>query len=680
MHVKPHWLLLILWLLTTATYGQETFTLTADGLQNGQAVELDKLNWKYAPGDEPRFAEPQFDDRAWETLNGTAITLDRIPQSGWRGIGWFRLRMKVDPAIANQPLNLAVYQYGACEIYLDGRLIQTYGRVSGTRAGEEQYNPNASPLGIVFDARPVHLLAIRYSNQVANDLSSGFGRWWAEQPIPFLPGVGFRMRVTQFSNASNQSSVILTAHDNLLAGAVALFAFGVLHLLFYVLYPRQWISLICGLAFIANGSNSIGILTLQQSHYGAIGAYWTIVLNQTVGILSDVMLLAYVYLAFYKRIPRQFWLIFIGFAIVIGRFLFLPSGDYLYTALEFLTGIEMIRVTAQAIHKRLPDAWIVGAGVGLYSLGPMREALNTVLPLPPAWYFAIGNLSIYSILILFTLYLARDFARTNRTLEKQLIQVKQLSAAALEHEKVKAENDRRAKELEEARQLQLSMLPKKLPNLPHLDIAAYMKTASEVGGDYYDFHTGEDGTLTIAVGDATGHGLKAGTMVTAVKALFDTLAYHPDIPHIFERLTRTLKRMNLRGLFMAMTVAKINHHRLVVSIAGMPPVLLYRAANGAVEEVQLKALPLGGIANYAYQQLSYEMAAGDVIVLMSDGLPERFNAQREMLGDEAATQRLAEVGQGSAQEILNHLVALGEDWGGAHPPDDDVTFVVVKVK
>ena len=78
-------------------------------------------------------------------------------------------------------------------------------------------------------------------------------------------------------------------------------------------------------------------------------------------------------------------------------------------------------------------------------------------------------------------------------------------------------NDRRAQELEEARHLQLSMLPKKLPNLPHLDIAAYMKTASEVGGDYYDFHLGEDGTLTIAVGDATGHGLKAGTMVSVVK-------------------------------------------------------------------------------------------------------------------------------------------------------------------
>jgi hypothetical protein len=64
----------------------------------------------------------------------------------------------------------------------------------------------------------------------------------------------------------------------------------------------------------------------------------------------------------------------------------------------------------------------------------------------------------------------------------------------------------------------------------HLDLAAYMRTASEVGGDYYDFHLGEDGMLTIAVGDATGHGLKAGTMVSVVKGLFVSLSYHPDIP------------------------------------------------------------------------------------------------------------------------------------------------------
>ena len=91
MHHKPLWFWLVLWFLPIAANGQAAFPLTADRLQNGQSVELDKLNWKYLPGDlagdDPQFADPQFDDRAWETLHGTAITLDSIPKSGWRGSG-----------------------------------------------------------------------------------------------------------------------------------------------------------------------------------------------------------------------------------------------------------------------------------------------------------------------------------------------------------------------------------------------------------------------------------------------------------------------------------------------------------------------------------------------------------------------------------------------------------------
>src|SRR5262245_39832730 len=124
---------------------------------------------------------------------------------------------------------------------------------------------------------------------------------------------------------------------------------------------------------------------------------------------------------------------------------------------------------------------------------------------------------------------------------------------ARRRQELEAENDQRAKELEEARQLQLSMLPKSVPQLPHLEIEAYMKPAAEVGGDYYDFHLAEDGVLTVAVGDATGHGLKAGTVVTAMKSLFRTFAAEPDIVPVFNRSSRVLKEMNLRALFMGLT-------------------------------------------------------------------------------------------------------------------------------
>ena len=207
-----------------------------------------------------------------------------------------------------------------------------------------------------------------------------------------------------------------------------------------------------------------------------------------------------------------------------------------------------------------------------------------------------------------------------------------------------------------------------------------MKPATEVGGDYYDFHVGEDGALTVAVGDATGHGLKAGTMVSVVKSLFVSLADHPDIAHIFERQSQVLKEIKLRGLFMAMTMVKVQGRQMSFGIAGMPPILLYRDVTGAIEEVMIKALPLGAIAGYQYKKRELSLASGDVVVLMSDGLPERFNEQGEMLDYQKVHDALLTVARHSPQAIIDRLVQVGDEWGGSRVQDDDVTFVVVKVR
>ncbi len=246
---------------------------------------------------------------------------------------------------------------------------------------------------------------------------------------------------------------------------------------------------------------------------------------------------------------------------------------------------------------------------------------------------------------------------------------------------IEAENNRRAHELEEARGLQLSMLPRTVPQLPGLEIAAYMKPATEVGGDYYDFHVGEDGTLTVAVGDATGHGLKAGTMVTAAKSLFETLAATPDIPQIFNQSSRVLKRMNLRSLYMAMMIMKIKDNQLTVSVAGMPPMLIYRAATGCVEELALTGMPLGSVKEFPYKQQRLDLCVGDTLMSMSDGFPEMFNEADEMIDYGRAKKLLEEIARhNSPQEIIDHFVRAGDEWAGTRPQDDDVTFVVLKVK
>lgn len=246
--------------------------------------------------------------------------------------------------------------------------------------------------------------------------------------------------------------------------------------------------------------------------------------------------------------------------------------------------------------------------------------------------------------------------------------------------KQRAEDQRRARELDDARLLQLSMLPQEIPQRPDLELAAYMKPASEVGGDYYDFHLGDDGALTVALGDATGHGLKAGTMVTAMKSLFTTLGHEPDLARIFQQSNRALKRMNLRQLYMTLLLIRLNGSRLSICGAGMPPVLIHRAATKQVEEIDLKGMPLGCVSEFPYEQQELALAPGDVILLMSDGFAERFDPRGEILGYEQARKMLADIAPRSADDIIQHFVQTAEDWAAGEPQNDDVTFVVIKMK
>jgi len=273
--------------------------------------------------------------------------------------------------------------------------------------------------------------------------------------------------------------------------------------------------------------------------------------------------------------------------------------------------------------------------------------------------------------------------RTTTEIPSLLESVANKLQSALQTESVveiEAENQQRAKEMEEARQLQLSMLPKSAPYLPHIEIAASMKPATEVGGDYYDWRLGADGALTIAIGDATGHGLKAGTMVTVTKGLFNHLAEQADLVATLSQTSRALKRMNLRSLFMAMTLVRLIGNRLQCSVAGMPPILIYRAATRAIEEIPLRGAPLGGLTDYAYRQAETLLSTGDVVLLLSDGLPERFNAAGEMFGYDRSKESLLANAHAAPQAIIERLLQTGEDWAAGKAADDDMTFVVLKMR
>src|SRR6185503_2914637 len=118
------------------------------------------------------------------------------------------------------------------------------------------------------------------------------------------------------------------------------------------------------------------------------------------------------------------------------------------------------------------------------------------------------------------------------------------------------EYERKTVELEDARRFQLSMLPKEVPRHDAYDVAVYTRTATEVGGDYYDFHLAED-VLSVTVGDATGHGAKAGTMVTVIKTLFSGYDNKTSPAAFLGDAAEKIKRMDLGRMSMALSLARL---------------------------------------------------------------------------------------------------------------------------
>ncbi len=272
------------------------------------------------------------------------------------------------------------------------------------------------------------------------------------------------------------------------------------------------------------------------------------------------------------------------------------------------------------------------------------------------------------LLIAFLLFINnRSRKKANTALQKQ-------------NEVIHLENERKTKELEDARQLQLSMLPKELPQLPQLDIAVHMKTATEVGGDYYDFNVDINGTLTVIVGDATGHGMMSGMMVSIMKSFFISNKSNIELKQFFENANNSIKDMHLGRLMMACMGVQITSEKIIATNAGMPSLIYFRNKSQKAGEFVSHNFPLGGMKGtiYSLKEIRYEK--GDTLLLMSDGFAELKNENNEQYGYNRIKEEFLSVALKSSDEIVEYLKNSALEWINGVEPDDDVTFVVIKIR
>jgi len=241
------------------------------------------------------------------------------------------------------------------------------------------------------------------------------------------------------------------------------------------------------------------------------------------------------------------------------------------------------------------------------------------------------------------------------------------------------ENRRKQEELDAALQLQLSMLPSTTPETDSYSTAAIMNVAETVGGDYYDFFQQEDGSVYIICGDATGHGMAAGMVVSMTKTGLETISSEaPD--SLLKKLNHTITKMNTGRNQMALSVAKLDGNNLEYSSAAMPPTYLYRQSDKSLNELSATGLPLGAMKKETYSIVKEQLSEGDVLVMLSDGLPERTNSKHAQLDYPSIEKCVIENSHRSPEEIVKKLEHLGDVFADGEPNVDDITIVVVKKK
>ncbi len=399
---------------------QETTVFRIDS-ENAKGVELDSY-WKFQEGDNSLWAAPDFDDTPWDTIN-----IGSLDDSNFKGIGWFRIHLKFDSSLASFPLAIGILQASASEIYFNGQKLINFGTVSSDAAKEERYYPNLIPVALNIIPGNEYVLAIRYSNH-----KLGYNR-----NINY--GKGFRV----FLFPANDQ-IVNTLEESVNTGIKSIFPFGfiialgIAHLFIFLFYR-------------ANKSNLFYFLFATLLSFYALAPFfqtsvkdaslfdWFDNLSSELVPVQLLTLIMLVYSIFYERIPKSFlYLLSIGiinFFFIFFQWEYTDKISYFFIA---LTIIEVLRVVIIALLNKKQGSIIIGIGVAIFIL---FVAAITLIPND-------GNFSGYLPQILFTfaimsipvsmsLYLAKQFATTNKILKKKLREVESLSAKNLEQEKEK---------------------------------------------------------------------------------------------------------------------------------------------------------------------------------------------------------------------------------------------------
>ena len=648
--------LLILLLMISACAGlraQET-PPNAGPVVFGHSVVALNGPWKFHIGDNPQWADPNYDDSAWQNyvldVGHSPLSLEQVIESGelpgWQqhghpgytGYAWYRITLQTPPAAHALALLMPQYVDDGYEVFLDGQKIGSLGKLDGWRF---TYPPQAKVFAIpaaALDSGQPALLAIRFWSLRYDALPSGHGLDGGLRGVPLLGppellGV-FQQSVKEQTWKTLWPGWLLTA----LFGAVGIIS------LFLFLFSRSHRE------YLWAGISLTGIAVLVA--FEAIAPATNIPVQ-----LSDVMLpitdcIGYFALPLAAMhllgVSRPIWrrvnyVVFAGILVHNLTLLCLYLGVLPPTVA--MDRVNYISYLATLIAMAL--LLLAIAVDGLLTIG--RKAW---LPLTPGLLCACGLIALLidppvgsnEVGLYYYFFLSVPPAV--------------LIIFLMRFTEQQRENVRLVDDMKQAQEVQQMLIPAEASSAPGFTVESVYLPAQQVGGDFFQVLPADDGSLLIVVGDVSGKGLKAAMTVSAIvgalrgctlRAPAEVLAY----------LNRVLHGQ-ISG-FVTCCVALISEDgQLTIANAGhLSP---YR--NG--EELTVDpGLPLGINGEAAYAEVTYRLSSNDRLTFISDGVVEARNVAGELYGFE----RTRKLSTQPAQVIAETARDFGQE--------DDITVLTL---
>lgn len=251
------------------------------------------------------------------------------------------------------------------------------------------------------------------------------------------------------------------------------------------------------------------------------------------------------------------------------------------------------------------------------------------------------------------------------------------------------EQEKLQKEMEVAKEIQHSLLPRKMPDVSGYDIAPLYKAAAEVGGDYYDFVEVDDDTVGVVVADVSGKGVPGSLVMTMIRtALRMEARGNKNASDVMAKMNEFVTDDMKKGMFVTMFYVILDSQNRIISYAsaGHNPMILYRYETNETYFLNPRGFPVGislpdeTLFRNSINVEKIKLKKDDMLLIYTDGVTEAMNARREQYGEERLLSMIKQYGHLHPKAFIEKLDLDIKKFTGGNPQNDDITIVAVKEK